>query len=107
MDNKGILLHSRFATALRRAGQALDILRFVNENDYAGAILAEALRSPDGEVLQLALQIGQLRGLMPGGTRPSTPTVATRGDAAKTPSLRPRPDDDDEPPPTRYVRSLR
>ena len=71
MDQKALALLARFAATLRRAGLALDMVRFVNEDDYAMSVLDGAFQSKDESVVVTALSPQEIaaEGGMPEGVQ--------------------------------------
>lgn len=108
MDQKALALLARFAATLRRAGLALDMVRFVNEDDYAMSVLDGAFQSTDESVVVTALSIAQSRGLL--NRAGKTERVGTRIDPAKDRQTQEHDSESGskvENPTQRYVRSLR
>ncbi|KPF69993.1 hypothetical protein IP84_03795 [beta proteobacterium AAP99] len=106
-------LYARFAHAMRKAGVTLDLMRFVNEDAYAGVMLQQAMSSTDLDLLQLALNVGDVRKLLNGSRAASAqaapgqaiqPGAAPSGTAA-SPAVSPT--DTQPTSPKRFVRSLR
>jgi hypothetical protein len=67
MDNEQIKLIAHLRVLLvKETGQKVDLVKFVNDADYARQVLASATATANQALLATALRLTQLRGIVPG-----------------------------------------
>jgi hypothetical protein len=81
MDQNEIRLIAHFKVLFgKESGQKIDLLRFTGDNGYAKQVLEIAIRSENEELLVVAMDLMQRRGLLAQPKKPAEPAPENKTD---------------------------